>query len=563
MNRTITERLIDARRQSVNDSYASAKSMNLEQYLNGNDMCTEEYVFDNQKIDAHNIVDTFRTNPHCRVISITKKTKVGMDGLMIEIVMLMATHPDDSFVTNYNNVRIITGMSNVNWEKDMINKAPGCFKDKIFHHGKLKHADLMRLKDALIIIDEIDTGDKEGQQLHRTLEVAGILNANYLHENNVRLVFTSATMIKQLYDLYRWGDAHHLYKMSIPSSYIGHIDFLNAGIVKEFYPMNTMECAEKWIDEDILQNYKDDWRVHFVRVTKMSEQVVQNACKLKNTTFRNHTAKDKLTPDDIHELFKKPLTEHIVVLVKGLLRRANLIPNAWKMRIGAMHELHTKVVDNNVQVQGLVGRMTGYWKHTITNGHKTGPYRTSIEAIREYERTFNDPFGPNSYQTSGFKKKNGSLVKKHPTMLSTKNVDNLEGGEFPNIHAPKSIPIVVNLRSNEYTRITRNRKIWDIDSIYNVLKLYDPNLVDELMRIDNLGGKDQVVQPTSDNKATYDKYITEFVEAAHKKQAHTTVGNKRGVIREDTFQIFLDKKDKRVIVSLYYGSKLEKNTATQ
>jgi hypothetical protein len=56
---------------------------------------------------------------------------------MIEILKLLTTHPDDDFITNIEGARIITGMSNVGWEKEMIEKAPDCFMDKIFHHGKL------------------------------------------------------------------------------------------------------------------------------------------------------------------------------------------------------------------------------------------------------------------------------------------------------------------------------------------------------------------------------------------------------------------------------------------
>jgi hypothetical protein len=62
---------------------------------------------------------------------------VGADGLMIENAKLLTTHIDDKFVVNPSNVMIITGMSNAGWEKDMIDKAPNCFKYKIFHHGKL------------------------------------------------------------------------------------------------------------------------------------------------------------------------------------------------------------------------------------------------------------------------------------------------------------------------------------------------------------------------------------------------------------------------------------------
>jgi hypothetical protein len=74
--------------------------------------------------------------------------------------------------------------------------------------------------------------------------------------------------------------------------------------------------------------------------------------------------------------------------------------------------------------------MTGYWRGDIEGGHKTGPHRTSIKAIQEYENTYLDPFGTNSYQTSGFKKKKGK-VSAHPTMLSSKHIKNLEAVELP------------------------------------------------------------------------------------------------------------------------------------
>jgi len=82
--------------------------------------------YPNQKEDANNIVDKFYKNKR-RVISIQKKTKVGADGLMIEIAKLLTSHIDDSFIVNIDNVRIITGMSNAGWEKDMIDKASKLF----------------------------------------------------------------------------------------------------------------------------------------------------------------------------------------------------------------------------------------------------------------------------------------------------------------------------------------------------------------------------------------------------------------------------------------------------
>lgn len=425
--------LISARRESVLQAYNSARAENYLRFLEGDDKATSEYIFPNQIEDANNIVNKFYKNRR-RVISIQKKTKVGADGLMIELAKLLTTHIDDKFVVNPSNVRILTGMSNAGWEKDMIDKAPNCFKDKIFHHGKLSRADIIDIRNGLFIIDEIDTGDKEYQVLHTTLKEAGVLDTKHMEEHNNRFVFISATMIKELYDLYTWGELHELYKMTIPTSYFGHKDFFEKGIVKEFYSLSSKENAEKWVQEDILNNYGGDYRVHIVRVTAKNVDGIQNACIRKGVAFRNHTSTDRLSEDEIKEFFKEPLTKHIVLGVKGFFRRANLIPNRWKLRIGATHELYTKVVDNNVQIQGLTGRMTGYWREDIERGHKTGPHRTSIKAIEEYEKTYLNPFGLNSYQTAGFRKKKGK-VSSDPTMLSAKHVKNLKAVELPEVNS--------------------------------------------------------------------------------------------------------------------------------
>lgn len=444
--------IIAQRRIYVNASYLDAKENNRLRFLEGDVKATSEYIYPNQIEDANNIVNLFYTQK-VRVISVQKKTKVGADGLMIEIPKLLTCHIDDEFVVNVANIRIITGMSNVGWEKDIIDKAPTCFKSKIFHHGKLNKTDIKDIRNGLIIIDEIDAGDKEYQKLHTKLKEAGVLDVKHMQEYNNRFVFISATPIKELYDLYRWGDLHELYKMTIPNSYIGHKDFLEKGIIKEFYPLMTAESAEKWINEDIISNYGKDFRVHIVRVKK-NMNILQNACIKNNILFRIHTSTDRLTTEELNELFKAPMTQHLVIIVIGFYRRADFIPNSWKFRIGAVHEFYTKKVDNNVQIQGLVGRMTGYWKDIIENGHKTGPYRMSIVSIEEYERSYEDPFGNGSYKTSGFSKKNGKITAGY-TMLSVRNIKNLEPIDLPEVHEKGAKPIIVidNLNENDISII--------------------------------------------------------------------------------------------------------------
>ena len=400
MNQNVT--LLQLNREIVLNDYVSAERNNQEMFSLGNVHTGSSYIYENQKEDAFRIVDYFR-NDNIRVVSILKRTKVGMDGLMIEISKLIATHSDDEFVLNRKHIFIITGMSNASWEQDMKDKTPACFRENIFHHGQLHRLKdkLLHIHNALIIIDEIDCGDKEEQKLHQLLRESGLLDLRYMETNNIRFVFVSATIVNELRDLYRWGEKHVCYKMTIPLSYIGHDEFLDRGIIQVFYAVKDHQSADRWIREDILQHYGSDYRVHFIRTDEKHKHFVQSACARCHILCLNHTSDDRISNEELLRIFETEQETHIVILVKGLLRRANYIPNAWKMKMGAMMEKYVHSYDTNVQIQGFPGRMTGYWRSAIENGHKTGPYRTSIPAVREYEEFYASPTSRHSeYSTT-------------------------------------------------------------------------------------------------------------------------------------------------------------------
>jgi hypothetical protein len=430
------DELGDSIREEVWAHFIAAETTNHRKFLKGDSSATSEYIYENQKKDSQKIITEFKNGK--RVVSVQKRTKVGADGLMICVAVDMGMENGNLF-TDPENVRIITGMSNCEWEKGMIEKCPMCYKDKIFHHGQLPKANLKNLKNALIIIDEIDSGDKENQILHQTLKDSGVLDVKFMTDNNIRFIFISATIIRELHELYRWGNLHESITMSIPSSYIGHGDFLRMGIIQEFFPMNSRINAEKWIDEDIL-TYGTDFRVHIARTTDRYVGNIQDACIKKGIQFMNHNAFERLGTCELQKIFEEPLVNHVVICVKGFYRRANLIPNKWKLRIGATHELYTKTVDNNVQIQGLPGRMSGYWREIIESGHKTGPYRTSIDAVIEYENAYIDPLGDSPYHTFGFKKDSrGKITQTTVTLLNPVHIENLIAIDLPEPEKPYEI----------------------------------------------------------------------------------------------------------------------------
>ena len=150
---------LDLNREIVLSDYRSATLKNKDSFGTGDVKVSSEYIFPNQKEDATIICNKFYETS-IRVISIVKRTKVGMDGLMIEIAKNMTTHSDNDFALHRNNIFFITAMSNKSWENDMKDKIPSCFKDNVYHHGKLQTLvpRLKNITNAIIINDEIDSG---------------------------------------------------------------------------------------------------------------------------------------------------------------------------------------------------------------------------------------------------------------------------------------------------------------------------------------------------------------------------------------------------------------------
>jgi hypothetical protein len=323
-----------------------------------------------------------------------------------------------------------------------------------------------------------------------------------MEDNNIRFIFVSATMINELRLLYKWGDKHHIHYMTIPQTYIGHKEFLEFGIIKNYYEIKNDESAERWVLEDIIQNYGTDYRVHIIRSDEKNKDFISNSCTKNKIDFKNHTSDDRISDEELSTIFDN-ITNHLVIAVKGFYRRANLIPNSWKLKIGATHEKYVKNYDTNVQVQGLPGRMTGYWKSYILNGHKTGPHRTSIDAINEYEEFYKNPFGDIKYKTRGSKK----------LFVNPKHIKNLEViKDITN----KRVPIIIGgLIATDiiFTKILHAEKInFAKTKIKNIADTGDELMLKLLNFINNpIVTCVQITQPKSDN--SYNKHITAIVNA--------------------------------------------------
>jgi hypothetical protein len=93
--------ILDLNREIVLSDYQSATVKNKELFITGDVNASSEYIFDNQKEDGRAICDKFyETN--VRVISIVKRTKVGMDGLIIEVAKIWLRIP--TTISHYTEI---------------------------------------------------------------------------------------------------------------------------------------------------------------------------------------------------------------------------------------------------------------------------------------------------------------------------------------------------------------------------------------------------------------------------------------------------------------------------
>ena len=83
-----------------------------------------------------------------------------------------------------------------------------------------------------------------------------------------------------------------------------------------------------------------------------------------------------------------------------------------------------------------------------------------------YEKIYNDPFGLNSYQTTGFNKKNGKVTA-DPTMLSPHNILNLDAVSLQVVRQKASTPIITFNITEEEKSMFNTTNIFDIIYKYN------------------------------------------------------------------------------------------------
>lgn len=358
--------------------------------------------------------------------------QAGKTGCMFALIEIMINNEPN---IDINKIYIITGLSSTGWVSQTQERMPKSLWGNIIHRNNLNKEleNFKTLKDALIIVDECQIASNKDMTFDNLLENAGIKDLDYLRANNVNIVEFSATPNSTLIDLELWKEDNACIKhiMDPGNEYIGVIDLLNKGRIRQAEDLYidedppcglTKEKETEWkqkiqpardeidyLKEYILDTY-DSPKNHVIRVpaSKKGEIVIGRfkeicGCHSFEFTICNCIIGKNL----VNELKKKP-NKHNLIFIKETARCAVTFEdtddptNDVKGNIGVLYERISKSINDDVIIQGLVGRACGYGSNNITIFTNLPSIYRYVEMIESgYEDTENFTWrGKNGKKTS-------------------------------------------------------------------------------------------------------------------------------------------------------------------
>lgn len=349
----------------------------------------KKIVYSNQKEAAKKVMQKFDEGKMTCVL--VAQPGAGKTGTFGYIAYKMAVEGKFS----YNDIYFISGMSDIDWKETIKAGILAPFRKNIYHRNdfaKLKQKWLSeKPKNIFIIQDECHIAAGKDQQLSMLLKECGLLDINYIKENNIKFLAVSATPGKVKKDMQKWGKEYTgAVLLQNTSSYRG-FQFLkdNDLLQPPVFFSKKDQCKEMM--NIIKDRWDDDKKYHIVRAGNKDYSLVlhniTNFCKKEGWSVREHNAKKRIA--DIDDVMSEPPSEHTFILVKGFWRAGKRLV---RTHVGTVTETVQKHRNSDVTAQGLVGRFCDYDTSSFDK-EKSTLFFCDVEAINQYidlvEHSFN------------------------------------------------------------------------------------------------------------------------------------------------------------------------------
>lgn len=413
-------------------------------------------IYENQEIIAYEVVSIFKNRKIINIM-VVSKTQSGKTGSMCATIKQYLE--DSSNLIPFENIYIITGLSSCEWKDQTKERIPESLKDRIFHRCELPTTfidDIKDKKNILIIMDEIQVAAKKGQTIYKTFYNAGLLNKQYLYENDIKILEYTATPDGTIFDLMKWNESSSKILANVGDNYVSSYDLLLMGRVKQYKELCGYNKSTGEIDPQVfinIQEIKDDidnfqlYLFHIIRTRNGIEQdiTIDNFKQIFNEEDFNFLKYDRESEiEDINKTLINSPIKHTFIFIKEMLRCSKTLV---KTNTGIYYERFSKNPDDTTINQGLIGRNTGYDNNGISIVY------TNIESIEKYEKLWISNFEDLTinWHSKTTKYNDGILSGQNTFNTLLDNDDNsLQSDETDEIREPVIKKFKTQLEAKEY-----------------------------------------------------------------------------------------------------------------
>lgn len=486
----------------------------------------KELIYPNQQEAAVAIQTAFSVeNKIC--VTLIALPGAGKTGTFLATAYNMCVMPTEGLTINYNNVVILTGMNDVDWQVQTKAAMISSFATHVYHRGQFNRVreilQTATIRDVLIIIDECHIGANQKHTLSTMLVDLGILDIEFLRRRNIRILEVSATPGHTLHDSKKWGAQNHSLIMLKPSDcYVGFKKFKEEGRLRTSLALEKPQEVEK-----LCKIIEDRWatmpRWHPIRMGRKSSKILENittSAKKRGWDIINHNSDDRIK--DIDTKMKAAPQNHTFILIKDFWRAAKRLRYKF---VGIVHEPETTNPDASVQAQALAARLCD--NYTEEYDINTAPLIfCTVESIDQYLAWYENGgnYSDIDYHSANLKanKINGTVIARE-SFSSPSNVIGLEkvvqdeqqqaAATLASKVKGLSIPKIIQLTQEEYATIPGGQNFeGKKKAIITLVEAKDPSLAANLR---NFKCK-QITKPDED--ISYKTNIESLVDKSNKSK---------------------------------------------
>lgn len=341
--------------------------------------------YPNQRQEARRIVN-FLKEEKSVLATFIADPQYGKTGVSIQVMKMMCQlesrdNPKIPMIY-YDQVYVISGVSDLGWKTQTINRLPETVRHRVYHRPTLhkfkQEYDIFGYR-ALIIFDECHIASREKQTLSRIFQELGIKDVEDFRRRGNKIIQISATPDATLMNAREWGNiAHQIFIPEVPASYSGVRVMLEEGRVKPLIDLSS----DNGVDEifDAFSKF-DKGGYHILRLSTSEKNMkirneITNRCR-DNRFFNDPILYDSdSTPESaISLLDEDPRGMHTIVFVKNRLGASKTVNDKY---IGVMYET---IQNDTGQIQGLVGRLCG---HNRRRGDSAPIVYCNFNSIEKY-----------------------------------------------------------------------------------------------------------------------------------------------------------------------------------